>query len=169
MTSEQAAIDTAVGAIAAAVRTGDTAALYESVVPPAGSSTPPDEAARWFGLLLIHLSLAASAASELEPGCSRETLSQWIADALGPAPTPALIRGADPVRIDHATAAGASADYARYVEYAVDLMRIGLTSPDEEVGQQTIAAHQAATNDKTACINVIALLARLAAVPSRHR
>lgn len=88
MTSEQDAINTAVDAVVSAGRAGDTAALYEAVMPPAGVRTPPDEAARWFGLLLIHLALAASAACELERGCSREALSRWIADVLGPPPPP---------------------------------------------------------------------------------
>ncbi|MFJ4674611.1 MULTISPECIES: hypothetical protein [unclassified Kitasatospora] len=168
MTSEQDAIDTAVGAVISAVRAGDTAGLYESVMPPAGGRTPPAEAGQWFGLLLIRLALAAAESCALEPGCSREALVQWIADVLGPPPTPALIRGADPARIDHVTATTAAADHARYVAYAVDLMRVGLAAPGDDVDQQMIDAHQAATNDKTARINVIALLARLAATPSRH-
>jgi hypothetical protein len=166
---EQDVIDAAVDAVVAAVRVGDTGALYEAVMPPAGVNTPPDEAARWFGLLLLRLALAASAACELERGCSREAVSQWITDVLGPLPTPALVRGADPARIDHVAAASAVADYARYVAYSVDLIRVGLTTPGEEVDGRVVDAHQAATNDKTARINVIALLARLAAAPSRGR
>ncbi|WP_329569971.1 hypothetical protein [Kitasatospora sp. NBC_01266] len=168
MTSEQDAIDTAVDAVVSAVRAGDTAALYEAVMPPAGVRTPPDEAARWFGLLLIRLALAASAACELERGCSREALSRWIADVLGPPPTPALIRGADPARIDHVAAASAAADHARYVAYTVDLMGVGLATPGEDVDPRIVDAHQAATNDKTTRINVIVLLASLAAAPSRQ-
>ncbi|GAA2090166.1 hypothetical protein GCM10009759_13520 [Kitasatospora saccharophila] len=169
MSGEQAAIDRAVSAVISAVQAGDAAGLYESVMPPAGVKTPPAETTNWFALLLIHLALAASSASDLEPGCSREAVTQWIRGVLGPAPTPALIRGADPVRIDHVTAANAAADHARYVGYGVDLMMVGLTPPGQDVDRQTIEAHQASTNDKTVRINVIALLASLAAVPVRRR
>ncbi|GAB2749785.1 hypothetical protein [Kitasatospora kifunensis] len=168
MSTEQDTIDAAVQAVIAAVRAGDTAALYEAVMPPAGGDTPPDQAARWFGLLLLHLALAAARACELRPGCSREAVAQWTTHALGPLPTPALIRGADPARIDHHAAASAARDYAQYIAYTVDLLRVGLTPPGEEVDTRVVDAHQAATNNKTARINVIALLARLAAVPSRH-
>ncbi|GAA1941622.1 hypothetical protein [Kitasatospora viridis] len=168
MTSEQDAINTAVDAVISAVRVGDTAGLYEAVMPPAGERTPPDEAAQWFALLLIHVALAASAACELERGCSREALSRWVEDVLGPPLTPALIRSADPARIDHVAAATAAADHARYVEYTVELMRVGLSAPGDDVDPRIVEAHQAATNDKTARINVIALLGRLAAVPSRQ-
>ncbi|MFE9427535.1 hypothetical protein ACFYNO_31700 [Kitasatospora sp. NPDC006697] len=168
MTNEQDDINKAVQAVVAAVRAGDTGALYGAVMPPAGGRTPPDEAGRWFALLVLHVALAASAACDLERGCSREAVAQWITDTLGPPPTPALIRSADPAHIDHVTAASAAADYARYVDYSVDLMRVGLAAPGEDVDLRAVDAHQAATNDKTARINVIALLGRLAAAPSQH-
>ncbi|MFC8723540.1 hypothetical protein [Kitasatospora sp. NPDC057198] len=169
MTSEQEAIDRAVTAVISAVRVGDVAGLYESVMPPDGLRTPPDEVANWFGLLLIHMALAAADACALERGCSREDVARWITDVLGPPPTPALIRGADPARIDHVTATGAAADHARYVGYSVDLMMIGLAAPGVDVDKRMVDAHQAATNDKTTRINVIALLGSLAATaPSRR-
>ncbi|MFE0458567.1 hypothetical protein ACFW1A_04800 [Kitasatospora sp. NPDC058965] len=165
MTINRAALDSAVKAVVAAAHTDDPGALYQAVMPPAGTSTPPAEAANWFGSLLIHLALTVADASMLEEGCPREAVSGWITEVLGPPPNPALLRAADPGRIDHNEAVRAAADHTRYHEYAVDLIRIGLTAPDQEPDERGVDAHCAVTNDKTARITVIAMLGRLAADP----
>ncbi|MGW3230385.1 hypothetical protein [Kitasatospora sp. NPDC001095] len=163
MTIDQAALGSAVKAVAAAARDDDVAALYQAVMPPTGVDTPPGEAAQWFGLLLVHLALTAANASKLEQGCSREAVSAWIGEALGPAPTPARLRAGDPVRIDHVEAVSAAADYSRCHEYAVDLVRLGLTDPDAAPDERGVDAHCAVTNDKKTRIIVMAMLGRLAA------
>lgn len=165
VTIDQAALGSAVKAVAAAAHADDPAALYRAVMPPAGTDTPPAEAANWFGSLLIHLALAAASASRLERGCPRETVAGWIGEVLGPLPTPALLRAADPGRIDHVEAVRAVADYSRCREYAVDLVRVGLTEPDEAPDERGVDAHCAVTNDKDARITVMAMLGRLASVP----
>ncbi|MER7585527.1 hypothetical protein [Kitasatospora sp. NPDC097691] len=165
MTIDQAALGRAVKAVVAAAHADDPAALYRAVMPPAGTDTPPAEATAWFGTLLIHLALTAAAASELEPGCPREAVSEWIGEVLGPLPTPALLRAADPGRIDHVEAVSAAADHSRYHEYTVDLIRVGLTDPDQAPDERGVDAHCAVTNDKKARITVMAMLGRLAAVP----
>ncbi|WP_031064471.1 hypothetical protein [Streptomyces sp. NRRL WC-3742] len=166
MTIDQAALGSAVKAVIAAAGGDDTEAMYEAVMPPAGVDTPPAEAANWFGLLLIHLALTAARASHLEQGCSREAVAGWIGDVLGPLPTPALLRGEDPGRIDHVEAVKAVEAYARCRDYAVDLVRIGLTDPEEEPDPRGVDAHCAVTNDKRTRITVMALLGRLAADPA---
>ncbi len=133
-------------------------------MPPAGTSTPPTEAATWFATLLIRLALTAATASNLEQGSSRETTSRWIEKVLGPPPTPALLRATDPGRIDHTEAVNAAADHTRCHEYTVDLVRIGLTDPNQEPDQRGIDAHCTVTNDKTTRITVIAMLGRLTAM-----
>ncbi|MFF3001913.1 hypothetical protein ACFVTF_03785 [Kitasatospora sp. NPDC057940] len=168
MTIDQAALGSAVKAVAAAAHADDLAALYRAVMPPAGTDTPPAEAARWFGTLLIHLALTAASASRLEQGCPRETVSEWIGETLGPMPTPALLRAADPDRIDHVEAVRAAADYSQCREYAVDLVRVGLTDPDEDPDERGVSAHCAVTNDKDARITVMAMLGRLAADPGER-
>ncbi|MEU9048445.1 MULTISPECIES: hypothetical protein [unclassified Kitasatospora] len=165
MTIDQAALGRAVRAVAAAAHADDVAALYRAVMPPTGTDTPPAEAATWFGTLLIHLALTAATASKLEPGCHRDAVSEWIGRELGPPPTPALLRAADPGRIDHVEAVSAAADYSRYHEYAVDLVRVGLTDPDQEPDERGVDAHCAVTNDQDARITVMAMLGRLIPVP----
>ncbi|GAB7184496.1 hypothetical protein ATKI12_4327 [Kitasatospora sp. Ki12] len=165
MTIDQAALGRAVKAVSAAAHADDAAALYRAVMPPAGTDTPPAEAATWFGTLLIHLALTAAASSELEPGCPRDAVSEWIGQELGPPPTPALLRAADPDRIDHVEAVSAAADHSRYHEYAVDLIRLGLAEPDEAPDERGVDAHCTVTNDKDARIVVMAMLGRLAAAP----
>ncbi|MFG2913191.1 hypothetical protein ACGF0D_09910 [Kitasatospora sp. NPDC048298] len=163
MTIDQAALGSAVKAVVAAARDDDVAALYQAVMPPTGVDTPPDEVAQWFGLLLVHLALTAANASKLGQGCSREAVSVWIGETLGPVPTPALFRAEDPVRIDHVEAVSAAADYSRCHEYAVDLVRLGLTDPDAAPDERGVDAHCAVTNDKKTRIIVMAMLGRLAA------
>lgn len=133
-------------------------------MPPAGSATPPADAAIWFGSLVIHLALTAAAASRLEQGCFREAVSGWVGKALGPLPTPALLRAEDPGRIDHVEALSAAADYLQCREYAVDLIRVGLAEPDQAPEERGVDAHCAVTNDKKVRITVISMLGRLAAV-----
>ncbi|MEE1782958.1 hypothetical protein PUR71_08520 [Streptomyces sp. SP17BM10] len=165
MTIDKAALGSAVRAVAAAAHADDVAALYRAVMPPAGTDTPPAEAAAWFGSLVIHLALTAATASDLERGCSREAVSEWIGEVLGPVPTPALLRAEDPGRIDHVEAVSAAADCSRLREHAVDLIRVGLIEPDEDPDQRAVDAHCAVTNDKHARIVVMAMLGRLAADP----
>ncbi|MFF7994748.1 hypothetical protein ACFZDG_33875 [Kitasatospora xanthocidica] len=165
MTIDQAALGRAVRAVAAAAHADDPAALYRAVMPPAGTDTPPAEAATWFGTLLIHLALTAAATSKLEPGCPREAVTEWIGQELGPPPSPALLRAADPDRIDHVEAVSAAADHSRYHEYTVDLVRVGLTDPDQAPDERGVDAHCAVTNDKDARITVMAMLGRLIPVP----
>ncbi|MFJ3219538.1 hypothetical protein ACIPLC_26895 [Kitasatospora sp. NPDC086801] len=164
MTIDQAALGSAVKAVVAAAHADDPAALYRAVMPPAGTDTPPAEVTTWFGSLLIHLALTAATASRLERGCPREAVSGWIGEVLGPLPTPALLRAADPDRIDHVEAVSSAADYSRCHEYTVDLIRVGLTEPDQAPDERGIEAHCAVTNDKKARITVIAMLGRLAVV-----
>ncbi|MFD0402844.1 hypothetical protein ACFV84_13970 [Kitasatospora sp. NPDC059811] len=168
MTIDQAALGSAVKAVAAAAHTDDPAALYRAVMPPTGTDTPPAEAANWFGTLLIHLALTAASTSRLEQGCPRETVSEWIEEALGPLPTPALLRAADPGHIDHVEAVRAAEDYSQCREYAVDLIRIGLTDPNEAPDARGVDAHCTVTNDKDARITVMAMLGRLAADPGER-
>ncbi|MGA5819848.1 hypothetical protein ACPC54_18550 [Kitasatospora sp. NPDC094028] len=163
MTTEQAAIDSAVKAIVAAASADDSGAFYKALMPPAGKGTPPAEAATWFGSLLIHLALTTATASKLERGCPRETVSAWINDVLGPLPTPAQLRAEDPGRIDHVEAVRDAADYARCHEYAVDLIRVGLAAPGEDLDERGVDAHHAVVNDKKAHIIVTRMLARLTA------
>ncbi|MEU1286904.1 hypothetical protein [Kitasatospora sp. NPDC005856] len=163
MTIDQAALGSAVEAVVAAARDDDPAALYRAVMPPAGGDTPPGEAARWFGSLLVHLALTAATASKLERGCSREAVSGWIGEVLGPPPTPALLRAEDPGRIDHVEAVDAAAGHSRCREYAVDLIRLGLAEPDAAPDERGVDAHCTVTNDKKARIIVMAMLGRLAA------
>ncbi|MBD0694653.1 hypothetical protein [Streptomyces sp. CBMA123] len=165
MTTDQAALGSAVKAVVAAAGADDLAALYQAVMPPAGGDTPPAEAARWFGSLLVHLALTAASASELERGCPREAVSEWIGEVLGPVPTPALLRAEDPGRIDHVEAVSAAEGYSRCQEYAVDLIRLGLADPDEAPDERGVDAHCAVTNDKKLRITVMAMLGRLAAGP----
>ncbi|MFE4514461.1 hypothetical protein ACFRMQ_09780 [Kitasatospora sp. NPDC056783] len=165
VTIDQAALGSAVKAVAVAAHTDDLAGLYQAVMPPAGTDTPPAEAAAWFGTLLIHLALTAAADSGLERGCSRETVSEWIDEVLGPPPTPARLRAEDPGRIDHVEATRAAADYSRCREYAVDLIGVGLTDPDEAPAERAVDAHCTVTNDKDVRITVMAMLGRLAAAP----
>ncbi|MFD5464976.1 hypothetical protein ACFWIQ_19425 [Kitasatospora sp. NPDC127059] len=168
MTIDQAALGNAVKTVAAAAHADDPAALYRAVMPPAGTDTPPAEAAAWFGTLLIRLALAAAASSGLERGCPRETVSGWIKEVLGPPPSPALLRAADPGRIDHVEAVSAAADYSRCHEYAVDLIRLGLAEPDEAPDERGVDAHCAVTNDKRTRITVMAMLGRLIGVPGER-
>ncbi|MFJ4185344.1 hypothetical protein [Kitasatospora sp. NPDC089509] len=168
MTTDKTALANAVKAIAAAAHADDLAGLYRAVMPPTGTDTPPAEVTAWFGTLLVHLALTASAASKLEQGSSRETVSQWIGQTLGPAPTPALLRAQDPGRIDHTEAVNAAANYTRYHEYTVDLVRIGLTDPNQDPDARGVDAHCAVTNDKDARITVMAMLGRLADDPGRQ-
>ncbi|MFJ6775057.1 hypothetical protein ACIQOV_29540 [Kitasatospora sp. NPDC091257] len=165
MTIDQAALGSAVKAVVVAAHADDQAALYRAVMPPAGTDTPPAEVTAWFGTLLIHLALAAAITSKLERGCPREAVSGWIGEVLGPPPTPALLRAADPGRIDHVEAVSAAADYSQCHEYAVDLIRLGLAEPDEAPDERGVDAHCAVTNDSRTRITVIAMLGRLAAVP----
>ncbi|MEV7603542.1 hypothetical protein AB0O91_39855 [Kitasatospora sp. NPDC089797] len=165
MTIDQAALGSAVKAVAAAAHADDVAGLYRAVMPPAGTDTPPAEVAAWFGSLLIHLALTAAASSGLARGCPRETVSEWIGEVLGPPPTPALLRAADPGRIDHVEAVSAAAGYSRCREYAVDLVRVGLTDPEEDPDARGVDAHCTVTNDKDLRITVMAMLGRLAAPP----
>ncbi|MFE7588804.1 hypothetical protein ACFU6K_05345 [Kitasatospora sp. NPDC057512] len=165
MTIDKAALDSAMKAVVAAAHADDQAGLYQAVMPPAGTDTPPAEVTAWFGTLLIHLALSAALTSELERGCPREAVSGWIGEVLGPPPTPALLRAADPGRIDHAAAVSAAADYSRCHEYAVDLVRLGLAEPNEAPDERGVDAHCAATNDSRTRITVIAMLGRLAPVP----
>ncbi|MGW7448399.1 hypothetical protein [Kitasatospora sp. NPDC054795] len=165
MAIDQAALGSAVKAVVAAVHADDQAALYRAVMPPTGTDTPPAEVTAWFGTLLIHLALTAATTSKLERGCSREAVAGWIAEVLGPPPTPALLRAADPGRIDHVEAVGAAADYSRCHEYTVDLVRLGLADPDQAPDERGVDAHCSATNDSRTRITVIAMLGRLATVP----
>ncbi|MFE6052563.1 hypothetical protein ACFQ6N_17555 [Kitasatospora sp. NPDC056446] len=165
MTIDQAALGSAVKAVVDAACADDAAMLYQAVMPPAGTDTPPAEATTWFGSLLIHLALTAASASRLERGCSREAVSGWISEVLGPLPTPALLRAEDPGRIDHVEAVRAVADYSWCRESAVNLIRLGLAQPDEEPDRRGVDAHCAVTNDKDARITVMAMLGRLAAEP----
>ncbi|MFE4356766.1 hypothetical protein DR950_00345 [Kitasatospora xanthocidica] len=165
MTIDRAALDSAMKAVVAAAHADDPAALYQAVMPPAGTDTPPAEVTAWFGTLLIHLALSAATTSKLERGCPREAVSGWIGETLGPPPTPALLRAADPGRIDHAEAVSAAADYSRCHEYTVDLIRLGLAEPNEAPDERGVDAHCAATNDSRTRITVIAMLGRLAPVP----
>ncbi|MCC9311424.1 hypothetical protein LN042_30920 [Kitasatospora sp. RB6PN24] len=168
MTKDQSAIASATSAVTAAVHADDLAALYRAVMPPDGSATPPDQAATWFATLVIRLALAAAAASELERGCSREAVSGWIEQVLGPPPTPALLRAQDPGRIDHVEAVRAAAEHGRCREYAVDLVRLGLTEPEDAVDERGAAALSAVTGDKQRQITVIQMLGRLAPDPGRR-
>ncbi|MFI2608935.1 hypothetical protein [Kitasatospora sp. NPDC018619] len=165
MTIDQAALGSAMKAVVAAAHADDEAALYQAVMPPAGTDTPPAEVTAWFGTLLVHLALTVAMTSELERGCPREAVSEWIEEVLGPRPTPALLRAADPGRIDHVEAVNAAAEYARCHEYTVDLVRLGLTDPDEAPDERGVEAHCAATNDSRTRITVIAMLGRLSAAP----
>ncbi|MBD0675159.1 hypothetical protein [Streptomyces sp. CBMA156] len=165
MTIDKPALGNAVKAVIAAAHADDPAALYQAVMPPGGTETPPAEATTWFGTLLIRLALVAAASSDLDRGCPREAVSGWVGEVLGPPPTPALLRAADPGRIDHVEAANAAADYSRSREYAVDLIRVGLTEPDQEPDERGVEAHCAVTNDKNVRIIVMALLGRLATAP----
>ncbi|MEU8513562.1 hypothetical protein AB0C76_18520 [Kitasatospora sp. NPDC048722] len=165
MTIDQAALGSAVKAVVAAAHADDSAALYRAVMPPTGTDAPPAEVAAWFGSLVLHLALTAATASDLERGCSREAVSGWIGEVLGPLPSPALLRAADPARIDHVDAVSAAAACSRLREYAVDLIRVGLIEPDEDPDQRAVDAHCAVTNDKDARIIVMAMLGRLAPGP----
>ncbi|MFH9354541.1 hypothetical protein [Kitasatospora sp. NPDC017646] len=165
MTIDQAALGNAVKAVVAAAHVDDPAALYRAVMPPAGTGTPPTEAAAWFGSLVIHLALTAAASSELERGCSRGAVSEWVEEVLGPVPTPARLRAEDPGRIDHVEAVSAAADYLRCREYAVDLIGVGLVEPDVAPDERAVDAHCAVTNDKDARITVMSMLGRLATDP----
>ncbi|MEU4116762.1 hypothetical protein AB0F71_19990 [Kitasatospora sp. NPDC028055] len=165
MSTDEAALGSAVKAVIAAASTDDLAGLYRAVMPPDGGDTPPAEVARWFGLLLVHLALTAASASELERGSSRETVSEWLEEVLGPVPTPALLRAGDPTRIDHVEAVSATESYAQCREYAVDLIRLGLVDPKEEPDERGVDAHCAVTNDKQMRIMVMAMLGRLGAGP----
>ncbi|MEU3568423.1 hypothetical protein AB0E96_08330 [Kitasatospora sp. NPDC036755] len=168
MTIDQAALGGAVKAVIAAAHTGDLAGLYRAVMPPAGTETPPAEATAWFGSLIIHLALTAASDSKLEQGCSREAVSAWVEETEGPLPTPARLRATDPGGIDHVEAMTAAAGYSQCREYAVDLIGLGLTDPDEEPDERVVDAHCAVTNDKDARITVMAMLGRLAAAPDGH-
>jgi hypothetical protein len=92
-------------------------------------------------------------------------VTEWIGQELGPPPTPALLRAADPARIDHVDAVSAAADHSRCREYAVDLVRVGLTDPDRAPDERGVDAHCTVTNDKDVRIVVMAMLGRLIPVP----
>ncbi|MER7755230.1 hypothetical protein [Kitasatospora sp. NPDC097643] len=169
MTIDRATLNGAVKAVVAAAHADDSAELYRAVMPPAGTATPPAEAATWFGSLLIHLVLAAATASKLERGCSREAVSGWVGEVLGPLPTLALLRGADPGGIDHVEAVSAAAHYSRFHEYTVDLICwVGLADPDQAPDARGVDAHCTVTNDKAARITVLGMLGRLAAGPGER-
>ena len=70
----------------------------------------------------------------------------------------------DRAALDSAVKAVAAADHTRCHEYTVDLVRIGLTDPNQEPDQRGIDAHCTVTNDKTTRITVIAMLGRLTAM-----
>ncbi|MFJ9690803.1 hypothetical protein [Kitasatospora sp. NPDC101183] len=165
MTIDKVALKSAVKAVAAAAHADDPAAMYQAVMPPAGGETPPAEVTAWFGTLLIQLALTAASDSPLEQGCCREAVSEWIGQVLGPPPTPALLRAQDPGRIDHVAAVSTAEAYSQYREYAVDLVRIGLTDPNEAPDPRGVSAHCTVTNEKTTRITVMAMLGRLAAAP----
>ncbi|MFE4973334.1 hypothetical protein ACFRAR_14615 [Kitasatospora sp. NPDC056651] len=165
VTIDKAALGNAVKAVAAAAHADDAAALYQAVMPPAGTKTPPAEAAAWFGTLLIHLALTAATDSRLARGTSREAVSGWIGEQLGPPPTPARLRAEDPGRIDHLQAVSLAESYSQCREYATDLIGIGLADPDEAPAERAINAHCTVTNDKDTRITVMAMLGRLAADP----
>ncbi|MGF1425604.1 hypothetical protein [Kitasatospora sp. LaBMicrA B282] len=168
MTFDQATLAGAASAVTAAAHADDSAALYRAVMPPAGTATPPDQAAAWFGSLLLRLALAAAAGSELERGCSRQAVSDWIGQVLGALPTPALLRAQDPGRIDHGQAVRAAADHSRCREYAVDLIRVGLAEPDDALDERGAEALSAVTGDKQMQLTVIKTLGRLAPTPGRR-